>query len=271
MRWSERQRAMLREIGVRVFAPPPSESPGEPQRARLRRRPAMLRPSLSSAAPAAAVQWLVQRRRRLPRRNPVPPMCAAASMRSTGPNCARRSARAGPARCARRVAQTVFGVGHPRAHWMIVGEAPANTKTGRASPSSADRAAARQHAARARPDARSARPERQVFIANTLEVPAAGQPQPAARRDWRVRAVSRAPDRAGAAARHPRDGTLRGAGAAAQRRADRPAARARARVPRRAGDRHLPPGLPAAQPARQGARLGRPVPGRRPAAALPPA
>ena len=136
MRWSERQRLMLREMGIRLWsadaaasaaqaAPAPAAriaptagvastaaAPADPPRAAPTRPP-------SPAAPGAVAP-------------PIPP--AAADVAGD----ARRSAIAAAdwpalremvAACeacslcqTRR--QAVFGVGHPQAHWMIVGEAP---------------------------------------------------------------------------------------------------------------------------------------------------
>jgi DNA polymerase len=66
--------------------------------------------------------------------------------------------------------QTVFGVGHPQAHWMIVGEAPGEQEDRRGEPfvGPAGRLLDRMLAALGL-TRDSAAPERQVFIANTLK------------------------------------------------------------------------------------------------------
>ncbi len=87
--------------------------------------------------------------------------------------------------------QTVFGVGHPRAHWMIVGEAPGEQEDQRGEPfvGAAGRLLDNMLAAiglgrGAGVDSdplRPADPRRQVYIANTLKCrpPADRNPQPA--------------------------------------------------------------------------------------------
>ena len=158
--------------------------------------------------------------------------------------------------------QTVFGVGHPHAHWMIVGEAPGEQEDRQGEPFVGPAGQLLDNMLHAIGLTRDeAPPERQVFIANTLKCrpPKNRNPEPA--ETAQLRAVPRTPDRAGAAAHHPGDGPLRGAGAAGQHRAAGQAARPRTSLARRAGGRDLPPGLPAAHPGRQGPRLGRPVPG----------
>ena len=160
--------------------------------------------------------------------------------------------------------QTVFGVGNPRAHCMIVGEAPGENEDLQGEPfvGAAGQLLDRMlHAiGLTRGDAE---PAQQVYIANTLKCrpPRNRNPEPDELRS--LRAVPAAPDRAGAAAPAAGDGPLRGADAARQQRADRPAARPRAPLARRAGGGDLSPGVPAAQSGRQGARLGRSVPGGR--------
>lgn len=102
MRWTERQRAMLEEIGVRIW------SPGEPAAtaaAKVAPRPAAL-PSRSAPASAvhrvaagtlAALDW--------------PELAAQAADCTACPLCAGRT-------------HSVFGAGHGQADWMIVGDAP---------------------------------------------------------------------------------------------------------------------------------------------------
>src|SRR4051794_40100299 len=98
MRWSERQTAMLHEMGIRLWQPP--------------------EPAPAPAAVAAVAQML--------ERSPVVPVAPPlGSLVGLGWDDL-RSAVAACTACGlckgRR--QAVFGVGHPRAHWMVVGEAP---------------------------------------------------------------------------------------------------------------------------------------------------
>lgn len=101
MRWTEHQRAMLAEMGLRGWTRTGDDAADEP------------------AAPVPAAEQA-----------PVAPPAAARRDRVAGVDTmgwdALRQAVAGCTACklcsSRR--QTVFGVGHPQAHWMVVGEAP---------------------------------------------------------------------------------------------------------------------------------------------------
>ncbi len=130
MRWSERQRAMLAEMGVRIW-------------------PSALQEGSAGAESPAADASVESARRARQDSDPSPPTPAAALAPGTVavkgatiPISVTRLHAAGDiatmdwstlrlavSECtacklceARR--QTVFGVGNPRAHWMIVGEAP---------------------------------------------------------------------------------------------------------------------------------------------------
>ena len=90
--------------------------------------------------------------------------------------------------------QTVFGVGHEQAHWMIVGEAPGEQEDRQGEPFVGKAGqVARQHAACDRAHARAGTGRAAGVHREHAEVPAAGQPQPRAARDGAVRAVPRAP------------------------------------------------------------------------------
>lgn len=135
MRWTERQRAMLREMGIPPFWPVEAV-PSEPV---APARPAMSEPveSTHRAAPIVAPEAAPAAPRVTAR--PAPPMRSVAAealddkVRPARPAGvehmdwpALREAVAACQACAlcesRR--QTVFGVGHIEAEWMIVGEAP---------------------------------------------------------------------------------------------------------------------------------------------------
>lgn len=138
MRWTERQRAMLREMGIPPFWPVdavPSEpvEPAHPamsEAVELTHRAApIVAPAAAPAAPRVAAR-------------PAPPMRSVAAVATEALDDKVRPARpagvehmdwpalreavAACQACAlcesRR--QTVFGVGHIEAEWMIVGEAP---------------------------------------------------------------------------------------------------------------------------------------------------
>jgi DNA polymerase len=78
--------------------------------------------------------------------------------------------------------KTVFGVGHPRAHWMIVGEAPGEQEDRQGEPFVGPAGQLLDNMLQAIGLTRAeAAPERQVFIANTLKCrpPKNRNPEPA--------------------------------------------------------------------------------------------
>lgn len=168
--WTERQRAMLAEMGVRVFAPPPADAVDD---------------GLPDAAEAHA---LVAHQAQAPMQAPtnlqpgVPePRPAAAPAAATAPGQAGvatmdwaplREAVAGCTACrlceSRR--NTVFGVGHSQAHWMIIGEAPGEQEDLHGEPFVGPAGQLLDSMLMALGLTRDeAPPERQVFIANTLK------------------------------------------------------------------------------------------------------
>ena len=115
MSWTAQQRNMLAAMGLRVWAPPaPAAAAAEPQAAAAasaqQRAPAFPQPR---EAPRVAV--------------PAPrAMAAPASPVAELDWSALREAVAGCRACGLCTTrtQTVFGVGHPQAQWMVIGEAP---------------------------------------------------------------------------------------------------------------------------------------------------
>lgn len=120
MRWSERQVAMLHEMGVRWWQPAddgpatsdPSEEAAAPAPVRHASaspapdgRPSVDRPAPSAPAPAVAQAWAGTAALGWEELRDAVAACTACGL------CRGRR-------------QTVFGVGHRRAEWMIVGEAP---------------------------------------------------------------------------------------------------------------------------------------------------
>ncbi len=178
MGWTERQRQMLQEMGIRLWAPvlPPQEAAAEaPVEARVAAPAAPAVPTTSrtpatSATPATAT---------LPATAAAPPRAdtpgadaARAQMISTLPWPALREAVASCTACAlcetRR--QTVFGVGHQSAHWMIVGEAPGEQEDLKGEPFVGAAGQLLDNMLRAlRLTRDEATAERQVYIANTLK------------------------------------------------------------------------------------------------------
>jgi uracil-DNA glycosylase family 4 len=184
MAWDERQRAMLAEMGVRLW---PAPQPGEPRAAvpadvehppnppagregGARGAPASLRDSEGAAVEAAP---------------PAPGPRAVGVETMDWP--ALRAAVAGCTACGlcRGRTQTVFGTGHERAHWMIVGEAPGEQEDRRGEPFVGKAGQLLDNMLRAvglTRDAAAAGGDaaRQVFIANVLKCrpPMNRNPQP---------------------------------------------------------------------------------------------
>lgn len=176
MRWTERQRAMLGAMGVTLW-----RAPGDGAEA----QPAPPRAAPASAAQASAAAALL----RVPTSTPVSAARPAAPAVSTHvAPVADRDARARTiatldwtalresvaacraCRLCEGRTQTVFGVGHAQAHWMIVGEAPGEQEDRLGEPfvGAAGQLLDRMLAALALTRA-EAPAERQVYIANTLK------------------------------------------------------------------------------------------------------
>jgi DNA polymerase len=188
MAWTERQQAMLRAMGITVWAPPAPPalddapvldrrtSDGEPA-------PVELVARVSPAAEAAPT----------PTTSPPAPPRSPATVGSPNP-AARAAAPSAPRVAMGSVAdmdwpslrqaiatcqacklcesrtQTVFGVGHPNAHWMIVGEAPGEQEDLKGEPFVGAAGQLLDAMLGALGLSRDEGPaERQVFIANTLK------------------------------------------------------------------------------------------------------
>jgi uracil-DNA glycosylase len=153
MRWSERQAAMLREMGVRLWQAPPDpfgqdRTPMPPAERGVSEAPA----SPISVRSVDSLDW--------PALREAVAACTACKL------CESRR-------------QTVFGVGHPRAHWMIVGEAPGEQEDRQGEPFVGKSGQLLDNMLRAIALTRGeAEPERQVFIANTLKCRPPGNRNP---------------------------------------------------------------------------------------------
>ena len=158
MRWSERQRAMLQAMGIRLFGPAVAPTAAEPPAAPP--LPALV--PAARAAPATAAVAAVPAAVRVASRPEIATLDWPA-LRDTVAAC--RAC----ALCESRQ-QTVFGVGHLRAHWLIVGEAPGEQEDRLGEPFVGDSGKLLDNMLRALNLTRSeAGPERQVYIANTLK------------------------------------------------------------------------------------------------------
>lgn len=159
--YSERQRAMLQEMGIRVWAAPAvaaapvpaevavvPEAPSPAPTPVPRPSPTVLQPVLSNVLPlrpsgVAAMGWDELR-------------AAVASCRAC-------------ALCERRT-QTVFGVGHPQAQWMLIGEAPGEQEDRQGEPFVGKAGQLLDNMLRAVGLTRSDAPaHEQVYIANVLK------------------------------------------------------------------------------------------------------
>jgi DNA polymerase len=175
MRWSERQVAMLREMGVRVWAPqgevasapavadeaeaavvapPRVTAPVPTLDPTVAAKPiVMASPGATLPAGIAAMDW--------PELRATVAACTACTL------------------CESRI-QTVFGVGHERAHWMIVGEAPGEQEDRQGEPFVGKSGQLLDNMLRAVALTRGeAEPARQVYIANTLKCRPPGNRNPA--------------------------------------------------------------------------------------------
>lgn len=161
MRWTDRQRSMIEAMGIRLYSLPGAE------------------PAMDEVAPTQA----------LPERPPEPslPLSPGISIDGAIAQMDWPTLRAAVADC-RACAlcesrkNTVFGVGHERAHWMIVGEAPGENEDLQGEPFVGAAGALLDNMLRALGLTRQAdTAERQVFIANTLKCrpPRNRNPEPA--------------------------------------------------------------------------------------------
>ena len=111
MAWTERQHAMLAAMGLRVWAPPAAAIGTAPPATVPVPTPAPLGPAAAPApAPAPATARAPLSRGDIASLDWPALRASVAACRACG-LCESRS-------------QTVFGVGHHAAHWMVVGEAP---------------------------------------------------------------------------------------------------------------------------------------------------
>jgi len=192
MRWNDRQQAMLREIGVRLWLPddptePTATQPGEVAAAANAEAPvsvvsrsAMATPPMSVSPVSAPVPTAL---------SPThpPPSIPSTDSRGGRPTIATldwpalEAAVSGCTACGlcRTRRQTVFGVGHRQAHCMVVGEAPGEQEDLKGEPfvGSAGQLLDRMLAAIGLTRG-EAPPAQQVFIANALKCRPPGNRNP---------------------------------------------------------------------------------------------
>ncbi len=141
MAWSERQQTLLRAMGLRVWVPADAAQPAASAPAQAEAAPATGSAALAAAPlhqrPAAAPQARPAAVRGpspmapAPSPSPAPAVLPLRDAPTRPPSAgldwpALRAAVAGCRACGlcESRTQTVFGTGHPQAHWMVVGEAP---------------------------------------------------------------------------------------------------------------------------------------------------
>ena len=180
MRWSERQLAMLREMGIPPFWPHAraEAEPGAP--AKVAERPT--RPAASVPATPSQSLAAVAHAARPHAAPPAPVATIGNSLTLDWP--ALRHAVQGCQACGLSAGrtQTVFGVGHEQAQWMLVGEAPGEQEDRQGEPFVGRAGQLLDRMLHAIGLTRGeAGPEQQVYIANVIKCrpPANRNPQPA--------------------------------------------------------------------------------------------
>lgn len=180
MGWTERQRAMLREMGIRWWAPEDGSADhadaslavalAEPPPAA---GPTVVRPPVDEAPTARAGAIVVPP---TPLQNVVGFDAVArmdwSTLRDTVAGCT-------SCRLCEGRRQTVFGVGHERAHWMVVGEAPGEQEDRQGEPFVGVSGQLLDNMLRAIGLTRAeAPPAQQVYIANTVKCRPPGNRNP---------------------------------------------------------------------------------------------
>ena len=178
-RWSDRQQAMLREMGVTLWLPPQTDAMPLPEAAMSEPVPSEVTAPVPAQAPVASPAPAPVRMSR-----PVAAPAEANSPSAPRPLAARpsgvaamdwpalREAVAGCEACGlcRGRQNTVFGVGHAQAQWMIIGEAPGEQEDRQGEPFVGKAGQLLDNMLRAVGLTRAeAGPEQQVYIANVLK------------------------------------------------------------------------------------------------------
>ena len=164
MRWDERQLAMLREMGIRLWFPQPDPVPGSVG--------SPLPPAERGVSEAVASHGTNVVARSAPEPASTTAILDWPALRETVAACTACKLCEG-----RR--QTVFGVGNERAHWMIVGEAPGEQEDRQGEPFVGKSGQLLDNMLRAIALTRGeAEPSKQVYIANTIKCRPPGNRNP---------------------------------------------------------------------------------------------
>ncbi len=180
MRWDERQRGMLGEIGIRLWWPDDeaaAESTAEraspESRVALATVPADMPTSVPKNAPTPAFVAAHAGD------TPAPTHADATIASLDWPALRERVAGCTACKLCEGRRQTVFGVGNPRAHWMIVGEAPGEQEDQQGEPFVGKSGRLLDNMLRATSLTRNAdEPAKQVYIANTIKCRPPGNRNP---------------------------------------------------------------------------------------------
>ena len=189
MQWSEAQQAMLREMGLRQWLP--TTAPGVAVNAAAVNAAVVVSPpdaapaaTLTAARPAPPPSGPANRQGQAMQAEPVllGPVSGAATMDWPALRHAVTACRACTLCDGRR--QTVFGTGHPRAHWLIVGEAPGEQEDVLGEPFVGESGQLLDRMLWAlgltRETSEAPDPARQVYLANTLKCRPPGNRNPTA-------------------------------------------------------------------------------------------
>jgi DNA polymerase len=203
MSWTDRQRAMLEAMGLKLWTPPaasdaapalpiapmpaaapaPRAAPAVPMAAPVRRgeAPAEMPAEVAVAEPPAPRRVAEVLAKALPSATPAATPAAPLPASTSGPSReaiarldwpALRDEVAACRACSLCESRknTVFGVGNERAHWMVVGEAPGEQEDLKGEPFVGAAGKLLDSMLRALGLSREeAPPQRQVYIANTLK------------------------------------------------------------------------------------------------------
>jgi DNA polymerase len=170
MRWSERQRTMLAAMGITLWAPRSVPDAGASADDATAREPA--RVARPASRPHAEAMTSPDR----PRTQALPEALTDRDARTREialldwHDLRDRVASCRACRLCEGRRHTVFGVGHPQAHWMIVGEAPGEQEDRLGEPFVGPAGELLDRMLQSLGLTRGeAGPEQQVFIANTLK------------------------------------------------------------------------------------------------------
>jgi len=185
MRWTDRQRAMLLEMGIRLWPDATSNGASEAAETQLEVKSAQhaLTPPPEQERSATAVVLPTAadlQQAPVPVRDDAVPISSGLSAMDW-PELQVAVSRCTACRLCEARRQTVFGVGNRRAHWMIVGEAPGEQEDLAGEPFVGKSGQLLDNMLRAIQLTRDeAAPQRQVYIANTVKCrpPGNRNPQP---------------------------------------------------------------------------------------------